>query len=144
MSHARLSPFGLVLLQEIRRDATAILALLTSCDLFLNQKNAEQMNAACAKMWEYLVTLGMTRADLMKLSPKLVAQINEVDKSEKEARKKRLSTEGGEAGEAPQKKQRKPKEAKEKKEKDPKAKKEKSEKSSKRAKVEAPEPEDIE
>lgn len=81
-------------MQTLRREITLIIVVMMACDVFLNKIHAKENPAVCAKVLQYLGTLGITKGDLVKVSPKLVAQINEVDGTKG---KKRPSVSGSES-----------------------------------------------
>lgn len=65
-------------LEVVRDDATKTLAVMVATDVFLNAKYAEKRKPAVTEMMQYLGSkLGVTHADIARLSPKLGSQISE-------------------------------------------------------------------
>ncbi|CAK9029357.1 Uncharacterized protein SCF082_LOCUS18750, partial [Durusdinium trenchii] len=78
--------------QVARRDVLTTISVMMGCDVFLNKKHAKDLPGTLAKVLHHLGTLGVTKADIGKMSPKLLSQMNELDGSlEKERGKKRPS-----------------------------------------------------
>ena len=59
------------------------IGVMSCCDVFLNKKHTDNIPGVCQKVMTFLGTLGLTKTDMLKVSPKLVSQINAVDGSQK-------------------------------------------------------------
>ena len=82
--------------QELRQDVAMTLATMMASDILLNPKYVQDMKGAVTRMWRFVGSaLGVTKADLGKISQKLVSQLGNYDTDEAaEKQKKRPKSSG--------------------------------------------------